>query len=147
MPWFEDHEIGAIRRFGRYAVTADEIVAFARRYDPQPFHLDEAAGKAHPLFRGLTASGWHVCSMAMAMLVAEMPEGGDAAILGAAGIDELRWLRPVHPGDVLSLVTEVVGVDGSRAEIGVVRMRTDVLRQSSEPVCRFTALMLARKRP
>lgn len=149
MPWFEDYAVGDVRRFGHYAVTADEVVDFARRYDPQPFHLSEEGGRAHPYFGALTASGWHVTAMAMAMLVAEMPEGGDPAALGASGIDELRWLKPVKPGDLLSLETEVIDarLSEGRPGLGRLQVRTTVLRQGDEPVCRFTALVMVRTRP
>jgi acyl dehydratase len=99
MRYFEDLNIGETASFGSYHVTREEVLAFAQRYDPQPFHLsDEAAAKTH--FGRMSASGWHSCAMSMSMLVAHMKEHPQAS-LGAAGIDELRWLKPVHPGDTL----------------------------------------------
>lgn len=106
--WLDDLRVGEIRRFGRYEVDRDEVLAFARAYDPQPFHLsDEAAARTH--FGRLAASGWHTCSMAMAMTVEEIDRTGFQS-LGAGGIDELRWHKPVYPGDVLSMETEVLEV-------------------------------------
>ncbi|RYE74367.1 MAG: MaoC family dehydratase, partial [Hyphomicrobiales bacterium] len=123
MLYLEDLQPGMKRSFGRYEVTRDEVLDFARKYDPQPFHLsDEAAAQTH--FKRLAASGWHTCSMTMAMFVAEM-EAYPQASLGAAGIDELRWLKPVYPGDVLRCETEVIEVTPSRSrpEMGSVRSR------------------------
>src|SRR5215470_18257030 len=97
MRYFEDVEIGQKRRFGRYEVTRDEVLEFARKYDAQPFHLsDEAAAATH--FGRLSASGWHTCAMTMAMLVENLKARRQAG-LGSPGIDELRWLKPVYPGD------------------------------------------------
>src|SRR5690348_11874523 len=102
MFWFEDINVGDSQSFGAYEVTREEVIAFAEKYDPQPFHLsDEAAAKTP--FGSLAASGWHSCAMTMSMVVREMqahPDRQEAAI-GALGIDELRWLKPVRPGDTL----------------------------------------------
>ena len=112
------------QRYGsgkRIAVTAEEVTGFAARYDPQPFHLDEEAGR-NSVFGGLAASGWHTAAMTMRMLVESdfWPAGG---IVGA-GMDELRWPRPVHPGDELHIETEILeGVaDGVEAD-GALRLR------------------------
>lgn len=92
MQYFEDIAVGAVARFGHYAVTRDEVIEFARKYDPQPFHLsDEAAAATH--FGRLSASGWHSCAMVMAMLVEQL-RAVEQAGLGSPGIDELRWLTP-----------------------------------------------------
>ena len=99
MQHFEDLEVGSKISFGRYEVTRDEVTEFASKYDPQAFHLDdEAAAKTH--FGRLSASGWHTCAMVMRMLVGNMGAREQAG-LGGIGVDELRWLKPVHPGDVL----------------------------------------------
>src|SRR6478736_1159008 len=99
MIYFEDLVVGAEREFGTYEVTREEVLEFARKYDAQPFHLsDEAAAKTH--FGRLAASGWHSCAMTMAMFV-EWLEHDPQASLGAAGIDELHWAKPVYPGDTL----------------------------------------------
>ncbi|MEN3749314.1 MaoC family dehydratase [Sphingomonas sp. HF-S3] len=147
MLYFDDIEVGATRSFGRYEVTREEVLDFAAKYDPQPFHLsDEAAAQTH--FGRLAASGWHTCSMAMAMFVAEMKAHPQAA-LGAAGVDELRWLKPVYPGDTLRCESEVLEkkASQSRAEMGSLRNRMTVYNQNDEPVLRFVALALIRRRP
>ena len=148
MLYLDDIQPGMKRSFGRYEVTRDEVLDFARRYDPQPFHLsDEAAAETH--FGRLAASGWHSCAMTMSMLVADMAEHPQAS-LGAAGVDELRWLKPVHPGDVLRCETEVLEVKPSRSrpEMGSVRTQFTTFNQHGEPVVRFVALaLLARRRP
>src|SRR6187549_3720723 len=129
MIYFEDCEVGAETLFGHYDVTRDEVLEFARKYDPQPFHLsDEAAARTH--FGKLAASGWHTTAMTMSMLVASMEEQPQAS-LGAAGIDELRWLRPVFPGDILRVETEVVEkrASQSRPEMGTLRNLTTVFNQ------------------
>lgn len=147
MLYLDDIEVGARRSFGHYEVTREEVLAFAEKYDPQPFHLsDEAAAQTH--FGRLAASGWHTCSMTMAMLVAEMKVHPQAS-LGAAGIDELRWLRPVHPGDTLRCETETLEVRPSRSKpgMGSVRNRMTVFNQHDEPVLQFIAIALMRTRP
>jgi len=145
--FFEDIALGHRDSFGRYEVSSEDIIAFARRYDPQPFHLsDEAAARTH--FGRIAASGWHTCAMAMAMLVARFAEIGLAS-LGAAGVDELRWLKPVHAGDVLRL--EILVLDKreseTRPQMGFVRQQIIVINQHDEPVARFIAnAMIARRR-
>jgi acyl dehydratase len=146
MPYFEDFQVGDTKRYGRYEVTRDEIVEFARRWDPQPFHLsDEGAAATH--FGSLSASGWHTAAMTMAMNVAVMDES-DGGSLGAIGIDELRWLQPVRPGDVLSVETEVVETRASqkRPEMGSVVSVSTVYNQREEPVMRFKPIVLYRRR-
>lgn len=147
MMYFDDMEVGLKRSFGRYEVTLEEVLEFARKYDPQPFHLsDEAAAKTH--FKRLAASGWHTCAMTMSMQVEAM-KGTPQASLGAAGIDELRWLKPVYPGDVLRCETEVMEVrpSNSRPEMGSIRSQTTTFNQNDEPVLRFTAIVLLKRRP
>ena len=147
MLYFEDLQVGLKRSFGRYEVTLDEVLEFARKYDPQPFHLsDEAAAETH--FGRLAASGWHTCAMTMSMNVEAMKDNPSAG-LGAAGVDELRWLKPVYPGDTLRCETEVVEVrpSNSRPDIGSIRSQTTTFNQHDEPVMRFTAIVLMRRRP
>jgi len=146
MPYLEDFEPGQTHRFGRYEVTRDEVLDFARRWDPQPFHLsDEAAATTH--FGSLSASGWHTAAMTMAMTVSEW-DGHDGGTLGAVGIDALRWLRPVKPGDVLRVESEVLEVRPSekRPDMGSVRHRNTVFNQRDEPVMRFEPIVLYRRR-
>ena len=143
--YLEDFTVGQRAAFGRYEVTRDEVLAFARKYDPQPFHLsDKAAAQTH--FGRLAASGWHTAAMTMAMVVADM--GDDSGGIGAAGVDELRWLRPVHPGDVLRCESEVLEVTPSRSkpDRGVVKTRTTVINQRDETVMTFIPIVLYRRR-
>ena len=143
---FDDIQPGDRASFGRYEVTRDEVLDFARKYDPQPFHLsDEAAAKTH--FGRLAASGWHTNAMTMAMLVAHHAEEPIASLC-AAGIDELRWLKPVFPGDVLRCETEVLEARASqsRPEMGIVRSRMTTFNQNDEPVLTFIANALVARR-
>jgi acyl dehydratase len=147
MIYFEDLEVGAQRDFGTYEVTRKEVLEFAGKYDPQPFHLsDEAAAKTH--FGRLAASGWHTAAMTMAV-IARTVVGDEQAGLGSPGIDELRWLKPVYPGDTLSVTTEIIEKTPSRSkpEMGSFRMRVTVSNQHGEPVLRFTSIVLIQRRP
>ncbi|GAB4572828.1 MAG: MaoC family dehydratase [Rhodothalassiaceae bacterium] len=144
--YFEDYAVGTKDSFGRYEVTRGEVIDFARKYDPQPFHLsDEAAAKS--LFGRLCASGWHSCAMTMRMMVDHMAEIG-AQSLGSPGIDELRWLHPVYPGDVLRVETEVVEARRmrSRPDIGILRSVWRVLNQDDKEVMTFTGNAMFRCR-
>ena len=144
--WYEDLVIGECASFGAYRVTRDEAVAFSRAYDPQPFHLsDEAAAQTH--FGRLAASGWHTAAMTMAMLVAHFAETGQQS-LGSPGIDELRWLTPVYPGDTLRCETELLDArrSASRPEMGITRSRTTVFNQHDVAVMSFLASGMIRTR-
>src|SRR4249919_1095788 len=106
MIYFEDCAVGTETLFGHYDVTREEVLEFARKYDPQPFHLsDEAAAKTH--FGRLAASGWHTAAMTMAVIARAVVEDKQAG-LGSPGVDELRWLRPVYPGDRLTVHGKVI---------------------------------------
>ena len=147
MRYFEDLEIGAKTFFGSYDVTREEVIDFARKYDPQPFHLsDEEAAKTH--FGRLAASGWHTCAMTMAVIARHVVEGGQAG-LGSPGIDELRWLKPVYPGDTLHVNGEIIEKTPSRSrpEMGSFRSHMMVTNQDGAPVMRFTSIVLIRRRP
>jgi acyl dehydratase len=142
MDYFEDLVVGRKARFGRYEVTREEVLDFARKYDPQPFHLsDEAAAKTH--FGRIAASGWHTCAMVMAMLVEHMKDAPQAG-LGGVGIDELRWLKPVFPGDVLSCETELIDKTRSRSRpnMGSGRIRVTALNQHDQPVMSYFNIFL-----
>jgi acyl dehydratase len=147
MHYFEDLEVGAETYFGSYEVTREEVLEFARKYDPQPFHIsDEEAAKTH--FGRIAASGWHTGAMTMAVLVRytnEHPQAG----LGSPGIDELRWRRPVYPGDTLHVRGKVVEKtpSRSRSDIGSFRTETVVTNQDDVPVMTFTSIVLIRRRP
>jgi acyl dehydratase len=147
MIYFEDMEVGATREFGSYDVTREEVLEFARKYDPQPFHLsDEEAAKTH--FGRIAASGWHTCAMTMAVIARAVVDEEQAG-LGSPGVDELRWLKPVYPGDRLTVHGTIVdkAPSRSRPEIGSVRTETTVTNQDDVPVMRFTSIVLMRRRP
>ena len=147
MRYFEDLAVGQTEHFGHTVVDRDEVIAFASRYDPQPFHLDDAAAAATHFGR-LSASGWHTCAMAMSMIVANWTENRIAS-LGAAGIDELRWRKPVYPGDTLrcQTVVEEVRASHSRPEMGSVRSRLTVFNQDDAPVMSLVSIGLISTRP
>lgn len=113
----------------RQAVSVEEVKAFAAEYDPQPFHLDEAAAAAS-FFGGLAASGWHTAAMSMRLIVAAVPFGG--GVIGAGG--EISWPRPTRPGDVLQVecTVETITPSRSRPDRGIVRMRCETLNQNGE---------------
>ena len=147
MQYFEDIAVGAKSRFGRYKVTREEVIAFAAKYDPQPFHLsDEAAAETH--FGRLSASGWQTCAMTMSMVVENLKAHNQAG-LGSPGVDELRWLKPVYPGDVLRCETEILDkrASQSRPEMGSYRSRMTVLNQDNAPVMTFISIGLIATRP
>jgi acyl dehydratase len=144
--FLEDFVIGEAIELGSRSVTQEEIVEFARRYDPQPFHVDESAAKASN-FGGLIASGWHTASMFMRLFVDRVLAGG--ATLGSPGIDEIRWPRPVRPGDVLTARVTVLDVVPSRSkpDRGHVRIRYEVFNQMGETVMTMVGVSIYRRRP
>jgi acyl dehydratase len=146
MIYLEDLQIGAEQYLGSYEVTREEVIEFARKYDPQPFHLsDEAAAQTH--FGRLAASGWHTCAMTMAVIAKNVNETEQAG-LGSPGVDELRWLKPVYPGDTLHVRSKIIEVRPSRSkpEIGSFRSEVTVTNQDEVPVLRFTSIVLMRRR-
>lgn len=147
MIYFEDLEVGAQTYFGSYEVTREEVIDFASKYDVQPFHLsDEAAAKTH--FGRLAASGWHTAAMVMAVISRHVVEHEQAG-LGSPGIDELRWKKPVYPGDTLHVRGEIIEKTPSRSrpEMGSFRTHTIVTNQDDVPVMTFTSIVLIRRRP
>ena len=134
MQYYEDLVVGSSQSFGRYEVTREEVIEFASKYDPQPFHLDDAAA-ATTHFGRLSASGWHTCAMTMAMLVENLKANRQAG-LGSPGIDQLRWLKPVFPGDTLRCESELLEKRRSRSrpEMGLFKSRLTVFNQDDEPV-------------
>jgi acyl dehydratase len=147
MIYFEDLEVGAETYFGSYDVTREEVLEFARKYDPQPFHLsDEAAAKTH--FGRLAASGWHTAAMTMAVIARHVVEQEQAG-LGSPGIDELRWKKPVFPGDTLHVRGRILEKTPSRSrpEMGSFRTETNVTNQDEQLVMSFTSIVLIRRRP
>ncbi len=143
--YFEDIEVGDVHEpDGRYEVTEAEIVEFAERYDPQPFHLDETAAQ-ESIFGSLCASGWHTASMCMRLLVDGFL---DEASMGAGGVDELRWTRPVYPGDTLRIELEVLEKrpSESRPEMGHVRTKLTGYNQNDDVVITWIARGMFRRR-
>jgi acyl dehydratase len=136
---YEDVTVGDTRSFGEYEVSREEILRFAERYDPQPFHVDEEAA-AESLFGGLVASGWHTAAMTMRMLVEG--ELNDSGAMGAVGVDELRWPTPVRPGDTLSLETEVLEKEPFREGVGLVHSRTVTTNGDGETVMSMVGRVL-----
>ncbi|WP_298020822.1 MaoC family dehydratase [uncultured Parasphingopyxis sp.] len=145
--YFEDLEPGSKQSFGSYKVTREEVIEFASKYDPQPFHLSDEAAK-QTYFGRLSASGWHTGSMVMRMLVDNM-ENNRQAGLGSPGIDELRWLKPVYPGDTLRVETEIVDKtpSKSRPDMGSFRSRLTVFNQDDVAVMTMKSIGLIRRRP
>lgn len=146
MQYLEDFEPGQKFGSGRLRVDAERIKSFAAEFDPQPFHLDETSAR-DTFFNGLAASGWHTTAMTMRLLVdgAFKPAGG---IVGA-GFDELRWPRPVRPGDELHVESEVLEVrpSKSRPGQGMIRVKTTTLNQNDEPVQVFIGNLIVPRRP
>ena len=144
--WFEDFEEGAVFEFGDYLMTAEEMLAFARRYDPQPFHTDPAAARRTP-YGGLIASGWLTVAIMMRLLWDTLLK--DAVSLGSPGADEVRWLKPVRPGDTLRARFTVVEAIPSRSkpDRGVLRTFTEILNQHGEIVMTLRGLGMFGRRP
>lgn len=144
--YLEDFEAGQTFRSGRIRINTDRIKSFAAEFDPQPFHLDERAA-TDSIFRSLAASGWHTAAITMRRLVEGdlKPAGG---IVGA-GFDELRWPRPVRPGDELRVESEVLEVRASksRPDQGVIKVRTTTLNQNNEPVQVSVGNLIVPRRP
>ncbi|HKO07369.1 MAG TPA: MaoC family dehydratase [Alphaproteobacteria bacterium] len=143
--WFDDLEIGMRFKSGGKLVTREDIKRFAAEFDPQPYHLDEAAAARSPL-QGLAASGWHTAAIVMRLCIETRPFGPHP-IFGL-GVDELRWLAPVRPGDVLHVEGEVVGLTPSRTKPqGVARLKWTAFNQRGEPVYTITPMAIVPRRP
>jgi acyl dehydratase len=143
--YFEDYIPGSVHSFGEEAVTEAEIVAFARAYDPQDFHTDPAKAAQSP-FGGLIASGWLTCALMMRMYTEHYLTQN--ASLASPGIDELRWLAPVRPGDMLRARVTVLGTrrSATKPDRGIVQSRIEVLNQNGQTVMTLIALNLIRCR-
>jgi acyl dehydratase len=144
--WFEDYVPGTTAEAGPVRVEESEVVEFARRFDPQPFHVDAEAAAAGP-FGGLIASGWHTCALMMRLLADEYLS--PVSSLGSPGVDELRWLRPVRPGDelVLRATVEEARVSRTKPDRGLVTTRVEMVDRGGEAVLRLRAVNLVRTRP
>ena len=143
--YWEDFVPGTTREFGGRTVTREDVLRFAGEFDPQPFHLDEAAAE-RSLFGGLSASGWHTCALVMRMLCDAYLL--DSASLGSPGIENLRWLKPVYPGDMLRVVYTVLEARpmASRPGVGLVKSQTEVKNQHDDVVLSMQGWGMFRRR-
>ena len=146
MRYFEDFAAGQVFELGEDRVSQEEVVSFARRFDPQPFHVDAEAARAS-MFGGLIASGWHTGALYMGLLVRGMLAG--SASLGSAGIDELRWLKPVRPGDVLRGRVTITSVKASERHPnrGTVFTLGELFNQAGERVMLVRSSGMFARRP
>jgi len=143
--YLEDFAPGQIYTAGPIPVSADAIKAYARQFDPQPFHTDEALARS-TFFRGLAASGWHTASLTMSLVVQALPIAG--GVIGG-GVDELRWPTPLRPGDELRLEGEIMEVRPSRTKPGqgLVRVQTTTLNREGQAVQTMIANLVVPRRP
>ena len=143
--WFDDLKVGMIFKSEAVTVSKEDILRFAREYDPQPFHLDDEAARK-TIFGGLAASGWHTAAICM-RLATECRPFGPHPLLGA-GVDDLRWMKPVRPGDTLKLVGEVVDLIPSKSKPqGIVRVKWTAFNQHGEPVYTFNPIGIVPRKP
>ena len=144
--WIEDYVVGTTAEHGSVRVEEAEVVDFGRRFDPQPFHVDREAAADGP-YGGLIASGWHTCALMMRLLAQEYLS--PVSSLGSPGIDELRWLRPVRPGDELALRTTVqeARLSRSKPDRGLVRTHVELVGTGGAVVLSLLAMNLVRARP
>lgn len=143
--YFEDYVPGAVFEYGTITVDQADVIEFARRFDPQPFHINPDAAARGP-FGGLIASGWHTASLTMRLVVDHYLSS--VASLGSPGVDELRWTRPVRPGDTLRVRVSVLGArrSQSKPDRGIVRSHVEALNQDGDVVMSLQALNLIRCR-
>ncbi|MGP9810620.1 MaoC family dehydratase [Rhodopseudomonas sp. NSM] len=142
---FEDFPPGHFGRFGPRRVTREEIVAFATEFDPQPMHLDERAA-AGSMLKGLSASGWHLCSIMMRMMFDGYIK--NTASLGSPGVNEMRWMAPLRPGDDLTIEVDVVEarVSNSRPDTGIVTFKCHVRNGKGQMLCEMVSPIIIRRR-
>ena len=145
MIYWEDLVVGSVRQLGTVTPTREEIVDFAGKFDPQPFHLTDEGGKAS-LFGGLCASGWHTCSMAMGLMVRNFLSNSSS--LGSPGLDNIRWFKPVHPGDTLRLEHEIMErrASQSKPDVGLVYTVWRMYNQHEVLVMRMEGTSMFRRR-
>jgi acyl dehydratase len=143
--YFEDFRPGEVIEFGDYLVTEEEIVDFARRYDPQPFHVDRKAA-AESIYGGLIASGWMTGSIMMRLLVDHFI--APASSMGSPGVDEVRWVRPVRPGDRLHVRVTIVDTKRSQSkpDRGIVQVQQEMINQQGDTVMSLRGMSLAKCR-
>jgi len=143
--WFDDLKVGMRFKSGAVTVSKEDIKRFAAEFDPQPFHTDEEAAK-ETVFKGLAASGWHTAAIAMNLAVQVRPFGPHP-LLGA-GVDDLRWMKPVRPGDTVHLEGEVVELIPSRTKPqGIVRVKWTLYNQDRDAVYTFNPIAIVPRRP
>ena len=142
--YFEDFNTSWTAEYGPRRVTREEIIGFAAQFDPQPMHLDEEAAR-NTMLGGLGASGWHSCCILMKMIADGLLL--DTASMGAPGIDEVKWIKPVRPGDVLSVESEVKEkVEGRRPDRGTVKIESRIENQRGEVVMSLVSLVIYLRR-
>lgn len=144
MRTLDDYVVGSVEEFGSYRLTRDEVIDFASRYDPQPFHLDDNAAAANPIFGRISASGWHTASVTMRMTVDHHRHETGGFSMGSPGIDELRWRQPAYPGDTLRVRTEILSkrASESRPSIGFVKLLTKTMNQHGEVVMSYISTII-----
>ncbi len=146
MRYFEDFAVGQSHELGSRSLSQDQIIAFAREYDPQPFHTDPEAAK-RSVFGTLIASGWQTVGVFMSLLVAGMV--GDMASMGSPGVDSIRWLKPVKPGDRLTGRVRILEAttSKSRAELGILKTEGELSNQDGDKVMTIVATSFIGRRP
>jgi len=143
--FWEDMAVGQVRDLGTISPSREEIIAFATQFDPQPFHLDDAAGEAS-VFGGLCASGWHTCSMAMRLMVTNFLQ--QTSSLGSPGLESIQWKKPVYPNDTLRLQTTVLETKpmGRRPDVGMSRYLCELFNQHGDMVLHMVGWGMFRRR-
>jgi len=143
--FWEDMAVGQVRDLGTISPSREEIIAFASQFDPQPFHLDDAAGAAS-VFGGLCASGWHTCSMAMRLMVTNFLQ--QTSSLGSPGLENIQWKKPVYPNDTLRLQTTVLETKpmGRRPDVGMTRNLWEMFNQHGDKVLHMEGWGMFRRR-
>ena len=143
--FWEDMAVGQVRDLGTISPSREDIIAFASQFDPQPFHLDDAAGAAS-VFGGLCASGWHTCSMAMRLMVTNFLQ--QTTSLGSPGLENIQWKKPVYPNDTLRLQTTVLETKpmGRRPDVGMTRNLWEMFNQHGDKVLHMEGWGMFRRR-
>jgi len=144
--YWEDLQVGQVRQLGQIKPTREDIIAFAKQFDPQPFHLDDEAAKASA-FGALCASGWHTCALAMRLMVTEFL--CHTSSMGSPGLENIKWLKPVFPDDELRLQTTVLETKpmGKRPDIGMTRNLWEMFNQHGDKVLHMEGWGMFRRRP
>ncbi|MDP1978155.1 MaoC family dehydratase [Undibacterium sp.] len=144
--YFEDFVPGTVIELGQRIVTEEEIISFAKQFDPQSFHVDKEVA-SHSIFGGVIASGWHTCGMIMRMVV----DGflANSSSMGSPGVDEIRWILPVRPGDILSVTAETTGSkpSASKPDRGVINTLWKAYNQEGKLVCTIAGMGMFGRRP